>query len=174
MKACAPSSLHLEVASPSISRLVTPTPLGTQRSKHLRRPVEPESSIHGFPERRRVQSHPCDSAASSPLDGRVDDSSRMALPAAVGLCEHREKVSDGRALLSGSRLDLHHPDASARNGPRTDLDDEPRELTGTDPRPCPPAVQPIRVIELLRRVLVNRREHLTSMTNEEIEILDRR
>jgi hypothetical protein len=71
-------------------------------------------------------------------------------------------------------LDLHEPDASARNWPPSDLDDEPREPTRTNPRPRPSAVHSIRSIEFLACVLVNRREHRTSMTNEEIEIPDLR
>ena len=151
-----------------------PVRFGHQGSNHFRRPLETEAAVHGFSKRRCVQRHPRDSAVSCPLHRGIDDPSRVAHPALVGLGEHREEVRDDGPLLGRPRLNFHEPNASARNGPLCDLDDESHEPTRTDSRPRPSAIHSIRGIEFQGCVLVNRREHRTPMTDEEVEIPDRR
>jgi len=142
-----------------------------ERSAHLLRPLESQTTVDRFAKIRGVQQHDRYATGPGPPDRGANNPGRVALAAMVRLGEHREEIRGGRPAPTRSWLDIHDPHTAAGDRLGADLDDEPCEPTRTHVVASPSTIDRIRCVMITNREVRDRFPHEPTMADEKIEIL---
>ena len=142
-----------------------------ERSAHLLRPLESQTTVDRFAKIRGVQQHDRYATGPGPPDRGANNPGRVALAAMVRLGEHREEIRGGRPAPTRSWLDIKDPHTAARDRLGADLDDEPCEPTRTHVVASPSTIDRIRCVMITNREVRDRFPHEPTMADEKIEIL---